>query len=168
MPTKKEWLFVGELSSNEELKCYLDSNILTATRSNNKYNCTLCEDDHDMRYHKEFINVAKVNHSIKEKGSFLLKNRIKYLKEEETNLFKYVNEKRFVYNIILDPECNCPDCTNCSCFSFLDKAVCKHLALVCLFKKHNFPGLNFSNKFSVRRAQRGRLTKASLALNISD
>jgi len=105
---------------------------------------------------------------LKRKVVFFLKNRVKYLKEKENNSFQYVNEKKIAYNIIIDPDCTCPDCTYCSCYSFLDKAVCKHLALVCLFKKYKYSGLKILNKFSVRKAQRGRPSKASSALNISD
>lgn len=118
--------------------------------------------------HKEFSNNELISYNIREKGNNLYRNRLKFLREKKSNVFQYVYEKKIVYNIVVDPDCDCPDCTNCSCFCFLDKAVCKHIALVCYFKKHNFPDLIFSKKFSVRNTHRGRPKKASPALNLSE
>ena len=45
------------------------------------------------------------------------------------------------HNVEINPECFCPDCTNCSCCFFLDAAVCIHLVGCCLLDSFDFPGV---------------------------
>ncbi|RNA15608.1 hypothetical protein BpHYR1_015882 [Brachionus plicatilis] len=38
-------------------------------------------------------------------------------------------------------ECFCLDCTNCTCYFFLDKAICYHIVACCLLDDINYLGL---------------------------
>ncbi|RNA08978.1 hypothetical protein BpHYR1_013556 [Brachionus plicatilis] len=38
-------------------------------------------------------------------------------------------------------ECFCSDCTNCTCYFFLDKAICYHIVACCLLDDINYLGL---------------------------
>lgn len=120
--------------------------------------------------HKEYVYYKKVTSSIKKKATDLIKNESKNLKEIDSNNYKFRSKSKKVYKIVYDPDCyECPDCTFCTCSSFLDKAVCKHLTMICIKNKYSLPGLTYLPKFSLRKAQRkGRFSKASPALDISN
>ncbi|RNA01869.1 hypothetical protein BpHYR1_027308 [Brachionus plicatilis] len=48
------------------------------------------------------------------------------------------NGKHTVY---INPDCFCPDCTNCTCSNFLDAAICIHLVGSCFLDSKDFPGI---------------------------
>jgi len=112
-----------------------------------------------------YIIKKKVTSSIKKKATDLFKNESTNLKEIDSNNYKFRSKSKKVYKIVYDPDCyECPDCTFCTCSSFLDKAVCKHLTMICIKNKYSLSGLTYLPKFSLRKAQRkGRFSKASPA-----
>ena len=59
------------------------------------------------------------------------------------------------HEVKINPECFCPECTNCSCASFLDKAICLHLACCCRIAKVHYPGLKIK-KFIRKNNSRKR------------
>ncbi|CAF0989487.1 unnamed protein product [Brachionus calyciflorus] len=50
------------------------------------------------------------------------------------------------HNIVVNPDCFCPECTSCSCCFYLHDAICYHLISCCLGDKIEYPGL-FPKKF---------------------
>ncbi|RNA31592.1 hypothetical protein BpHYR1_033294, partial [Brachionus plicatilis] len=46
-------------------------------------------------------------------------------------------------------ECFCSDCTNCTCYFFLDKAICYHIVACCLLDDINYLGLK-DKQFVIR------------------
>ncbi|RNA15068.1 hypothetical protein BpHYR1_005601 [Brachionus plicatilis] len=53
----------------------------------------------------------------------------------------FFNDKFKTHTIVINPECFCSDCTKCTCYFFLDKAICYHIVACCLLDDINYLGL---------------------------
>ena len=112
------------------------------------------EDNLRVMSHKSFLEFKKITRTVKLNAQDLIKDRSKFLNEKSDCCFEYKNKNNIVYEILISSECKCPECTYCSCPYFLDRAICKHITMVCIKNKITMPGLEFTEKFSVRRARR--------------
>ena len=78
---------------------------------------------------------AKVNIKIEAKKHL---DSIKKL-ENEDECQKYLCNKNLT--VLINPNCFCPECTNCTCSKFLDAAVCIHLIGCCFLDSIEYPGI---------------------------
>ncbi|CAF0870103.1 unnamed protein product [Brachionus calyciflorus] len=88
-------------------------------------------------------------------------------KNENINLVKLVKKngnEHLIYkfndkhDVVINTNCFCPDCTNCSCFFFLDKASCLHLACCLRSANIKYPGLSvekFVSKSTSKKRKAG-------------
>ncbi|CAF0826215.1 unnamed protein product [Brachionus calyciflorus] len=84
-------------------------------------------------------NCAKITISLKRLAKLDLVKKI----ETGENSDKYLVDGK--YTVLINKECFCPECTNCTCAWFLDVAKCAHLVSCCLFSSINFPGIKYKS-----------------------
>ena len=106
-------------------------------------------------YHKDFCKSVKIPNIIVQRARELILTRNRNLVGKNNN-YKYTNQNRKVYNIIINQDAST---FNCNCPFFIDKAYCKHLTMVLIKENLSIHGLNFSQKFRIRKKQRNAQKK---------
>ena len=106
---------------------------------------------------KPFLNYKKVTFALKSKADALNHKMLKVI--DYGSHYSYKDNDIFIKE---NSE------YSCSCASYLDKAICKHIVLFCIINKKSIPGLSFNEKFSIRKAQRNRRFKYCVASSALD
>ncbi|CAF1140850.1 unnamed protein product [Brachionus calyciflorus] len=93
-------------------------------------------------YNKEIPHYVNLKPKYQKKAKEHL-NDVKFLGKTSEDYLQYTFNQ---HNIVVNPDCFCPECTSCSCCFYLHDAICYHLISCCLVDKIEYPGL-FPKKF---------------------
>ena len=68
------------------------------------------------------------------------------------------------HEIVVNPDCLCPDCSYCSCSIFMDSVICHHLISCCFSDRIQYPGL-FPKKFMNKTKSKKRKVNGTNMIN---